>query len=141
MYKDNNHKPEMAIALTDFEALCGFVEHAELLHALETVPELQGVIGQVSSSHACTVLRACSAHEIVCMDRMQFCAVLDVRLHCYLVGPLWTLTHISAKSRGQQQAGTAALASTYGHAGGKRQLWHVRRRRPRRWTMGGARTR
>lgn len=47
MYKDDNHKPEMAIALSDFEALCGFVEHAELLRALETVPELQAVIGQV----------------------------------------------------------------------------------------------
>ncbi len=52
VYKDDNHKPEMAIALSDFEALCGFVEHGELLHALETVPELQAVIGQVR-------LRAC----------------------------------------------------------------------------------
>ena len=29
-YKDDNHKPEMALALEDFEALCGFVEPAEL---------------------------------------------------------------------------------------------------------------
>ncbi len=25
IYKDGNHKPEMALALTPFEALCGFV--------------------------------------------------------------------------------------------------------------------
>lgn len=25
VYKDPNHKPEMAIALTEFKALCGFV--------------------------------------------------------------------------------------------------------------------
>lgn len=25
IYKDSNHKPEMAVALTEFEALCGFV--------------------------------------------------------------------------------------------------------------------
>lgn len=25
MYKDANHKPEMALALTEFEALCGFI--------------------------------------------------------------------------------------------------------------------
>lgn len=25
VYKDPNHKPEMALALTNFEALCGFV--------------------------------------------------------------------------------------------------------------------
>lgn len=24
-YKDDNHKPEMALALTEFQALCGFV--------------------------------------------------------------------------------------------------------------------
>ena len=35
MYKDDNHKPEMALALTDFEALCGFVSHEELVQVLE----------------------------------------------------------------------------------------------------------
>ena len=35
MYKDDNHKPEMALALTDFEALCGFVSHEELVEVLE----------------------------------------------------------------------------------------------------------
>lgn len=25
VYKDENHKPEMALALTEFEALCGFI--------------------------------------------------------------------------------------------------------------------
>ena len=47
VYKDDNHKPEMAIALTDFEALCGFVEHGELVHALTSVPELRSVVGEV----------------------------------------------------------------------------------------------
>ena len=45
MYKDDNHKPEMALALTRFEALCGFVPHAELAAALEGNPELRQVIG------------------------------------------------------------------------------------------------
>ena len=55
MYKDANHKPEMAIAITDFEALCGFVPHHELTEALKEVPELREVIGDVScwSSHSC----------------------------------------------------------------------------------------
>ncbi len=47
IYKDSNHKPEMAIAITDFEALCGFVPHAELTDALQTVPELRELIGDV----------------------------------------------------------------------------------------------
>lgn len=25
LYKDDNHKPELALALTEFEALCGFI--------------------------------------------------------------------------------------------------------------------
>ncbi len=48
VYKDANHKPEMAIAITDFEALCGFVPHHELTEALKEVPELREVVGDVS---------------------------------------------------------------------------------------------
>ena len=29
-YKDDNHKPEMAVAISDFEALCSFVPMPEL---------------------------------------------------------------------------------------------------------------
>jgi mannose-6-phosphate isomerase len=47
VYKDSNHKPEMAIAITDFEALCGFVPHTELTDALHNVPELRELIGDV----------------------------------------------------------------------------------------------
>lgn len=47
VYKDSNHKPEMAIAITDFEALCGFVPHAELTDVLQSVPELRELIGDV----------------------------------------------------------------------------------------------
>ena len=47
VYKDDNHKPEMAIAITDFEALCGFVPHTELTDALQSVPELRELIGDV----------------------------------------------------------------------------------------------
>lgn len=50
VYKDANHKPEMALALTPFEALCGFVETAELTAALEATPELRGIVGDAMSS-------------------------------------------------------------------------------------------
>ena len=36
IYKDDNHKPEMAIALTDFEALCGFKSEEKLIHCLSS---------------------------------------------------------------------------------------------------------
>lgn len=45
-YPDANHKPEMAIAVTDFEGFCGFKPLNELAKTLQTIPELKDVIGQ-----------------------------------------------------------------------------------------------
>lgn len=39
-YRDPNHKPEMTIALTPFEALCGFRPLREIVKFTEEVPEL-----------------------------------------------------------------------------------------------------
>ncbi|XP_062192263.1 mannose-6-phosphate isomerase 1-like [Phragmites australis] len=44
-YKDGNHKPEMAIAITEFRALCGFAGIEELKDVLRTVPEVEGLVG------------------------------------------------------------------------------------------------
>ncbi|TKR71680.1 hypothetical protein L596_019237 [Steinernema carpocapsae] len=43
-YPDPNHKPEMAIALTDFQLLCGFREPAEIHANISGCPELQGLL-------------------------------------------------------------------------------------------------
>jgi mannose-6-phosphate isomerase len=45
-YPDDNHKPEMAIALTPFEALCGFKPLENLVQAIKDVHELRDLIGQ-----------------------------------------------------------------------------------------------
>lgn len=45
IYKDANHKPEIAIALTPFEALCGFRPIREIQEFLKILPELCAVIG------------------------------------------------------------------------------------------------
>jgi len=44
-YPDDNHKPEMAIALTHFHALCGFRPHEEILQFMNEVPELKALVG------------------------------------------------------------------------------------------------
>lgn len=46
IYKDANHKPEMALAISPFEALCGFVSPQEIKRVVEEVPELQCVLGE-----------------------------------------------------------------------------------------------
>src|SRR4051812_16368090 len=49
-YPDDNHKPEMAIAITPFEGLCGFRPLAEIAHFLETVPALRQLVGDTTAS-------------------------------------------------------------------------------------------
>lgn len=44
-YPDPNHKPEMTIALTDFEGMCGFRVHEELIENFALCPELTVVVG------------------------------------------------------------------------------------------------
>eukprot|EP01099_Mayorella_cantabrigiensis_P004525 TRINITY_DN3410_c0_g1_i1.p1 TRINITY_DN3410_c0_g1~~TRINITY_DN3410_c0_g1_i1.p1 ORF type:complete len:449 (+),score=95.19 TRINITY_DN3410_c0_g1_i1:57-1403(+) len=44
LYKDPNHKPEMAIALSEFEALCQFRPFDQIANFLRTIPQLAAVI-------------------------------------------------------------------------------------------------
>ena len=48
VYKDDNHKPEMAIALTRFKAMCGFRDANEIANFLAIIPELRMVVGEKS---------------------------------------------------------------------------------------------
>ncbi|KAK3913864.1 Mannose-6-phosphate isomerase [Frankliniella fusca] len=50
IYKDPNHKPELAIALTPFEALCGFRPIQQIKGFLDRIPELRTIIGEAASN-------------------------------------------------------------------------------------------
>jgi len=43
---DDNHKPEMTIAITPFDGLCGFRPLAEISHYLTKVPSLRKLVGE-----------------------------------------------------------------------------------------------
>ncbi|KAI4224170.1 MAG: hypothetical protein L6R36_004863 [Xanthoria steineri] len=45
-YPDDNHKPEMTIAVTPFDGLCGFRPLKEITHFLATVPSLRELVGE-----------------------------------------------------------------------------------------------
>ncbi|XP_077514410.1 mannose phosphate isomerase [Amblyomma americanum] len=47
LYPDSNHKPEIAIALTEFEAFCNFRPLQEILHLLKGLPELRVLLGKL----------------------------------------------------------------------------------------------
>ncbi|KAJ8984387.1 hypothetical protein NQ317_003535 [Molorchus minor] len=44
IYKDPNHKPELAIALTPFEALCGFRPIGDIRTFIKDIPELSCIV-------------------------------------------------------------------------------------------------
>ena len=59
-YRDDNHKPELVVAITDFEALAGFrdvTETVDLLRALQ-VPELDTYLGMLAGQPDSQGLRA-----------------------------------------------------------------------------------
>jgi mannose-6-phosphate isomerase len=43
---DDNHKPEMTIAVTPFDGLCGFRPLAEITHFLQNIPSLRKLVGE-----------------------------------------------------------------------------------------------
>ncbi|XP_071441569.1 mannose-6-phosphate isomerase isoform X1 [Hetaerina americana] len=76
LYKDPNHKPEIAIALTPFEALCGFRPVEEIKSFLKSIVELQNLVGQEIASQLINseqhqteaALKACFTELMKCPD-------------------------------------------------------------------------
>ncbi|KAI9694815.1 MAG: Mannose-6-phosphate isomerase [Bathelium mastoideum] len=50
-YPDDNHKPEMTIAITPFTGLCGFRPLAEISHFLSNIPTLRSLVGEDSAKN------------------------------------------------------------------------------------------
>lgn len=46
IYRDPNHKPELAIAISDFEGFCGFRPFREIQGFVRDVPELAELVGE-----------------------------------------------------------------------------------------------
>ncbi|KAL4219852.1 hypothetical protein ACF0H5_020263 [Mactra antiquata] len=57
-YKDPNHKPEMAIALTDFIGLCGFRPLSEIVQFLNDIEEMKVVVGEENANKLTTVYKS-----------------------------------------------------------------------------------
>lgn len=66
-YRDRNHKPEMVVALTDFQALLGFREPAEIAAALEATGRNE-FDEAVSLLHGDDGLRSLTGHWLTLSD-------------------------------------------------------------------------
>ncbi|KAF3688518.1 Mannose-6-phosphate isomerase [Channa argus] len=75
-YPDNNHKPEMAIALTRFQGLCGFRPVEEILGFLKSVPEFHALVGNAATEELrCSIGDAVRTSQVLkkCFTRMMNC--------------------------------------------------------------------
>lgn len=57
LYKDDNHKPEMAYALTPFVAMCGFRRAESIVENLHSCEFLRRLIGEDECQHFEEVVR------------------------------------------------------------------------------------
>lgn len=62
-YPDDNHKPEMTIAITPFEGLCGFRPLDEIAHFLETIPALRELVGEDAARQFVETVKRHSGEE------------------------------------------------------------------------------
>ena len=65
---DDDHKPEMAIAITSFDSLCGFRPLAEISHFLSSVPSLRKLLGESAAMEFETTIKG---HETLHDDHDQ----------------------------------------------------------------------
>lgn len=65
VYKDDNHKPEMAIAITDdVEGMCGFLPLSVIVNNLDEYPELEAVVGEEAAAAARNVANASEQRDV-----------------------------------------------------------------------------
>jgi mannose-6-phosphate isomerase len=50
VYKDDNHKPELAVAITPFQGLCGFRSPESIVQNIDKYPELGTIIGDEAAA-------------------------------------------------------------------------------------------
>jgi mannose-6-phosphate isomerase len=61
---DDNHKPEMTIAITPFTGLCGFRPLSEVAHFVKTVPALRKLLGDSQATAFTTAMAGKELNEI-----------------------------------------------------------------------------
>lgn len=69
-YPDDNHKPEMAIAITPFEGLCGFRPLDEIAHFLTHVPALRQLVGEDVAKEFVDAIKRQSTQEVESIEVM-----------------------------------------------------------------------
>ncbi|XP_044469079.1 mannose-6-phosphate isomerase 1-like [Mangifera indica] len=72
IYKDGNHKPEMALAITEFEALCSFISLQELKSVMHNVPEIVELVGSAAASQVLDINKQDGEEKVKSILRSVF---------------------------------------------------------------------
>ena len=70
-YPDDNHKPEMVIAITPFEGLCGFRPLKEIAHFLSSIPPLRELVGESEAKGLEEIANSSSPSESDAKSRLK----------------------------------------------------------------------
>lgn len=78
-YKDPNHKPEMVLAITPFEAMCGFRSISDIRSQVLANPELRAILGEevYSELESTTSVGNLSDGEQQALVKRIFCAFMN----------------------------------------------------------------
>ncbi|KAI9784583.1 MAG: Mannose-6-phosphate isomerase [Geoglossum umbratile] len=77
-YPDDNHKPEMAIAVTPFDGLCGFRPLAEISHFLSTIPSFRALVGDSVAAKFESAVKGNETSEVEADVKKNKAALRDV---------------------------------------------------------------
>ncbi|KAI9466559.1 mannose-6-phosphate isomerase, partial [Lactarius psammicola] len=85
IYKDPNHKPEMALAITPFAALCGFLPLTRIATYLARVPELAALIPQAILNNFLVTAPTADSSELVSKQSLRdvFSAVMTAQANTF----------------------------------------------------------
>ncbi|KAJ3393009.1 Mannose-6-phosphate isomerase [Entophlyctis sp. JEL0112] len=77
LYKDANHKPEMAVALTPFEALIGFRSIPEIQENLRAFPEFAAAVGSAAAEPFLATAHLASGQDAKAHLKAVFSALMN----------------------------------------------------------------
>ncbi|GKV16793.1 hypothetical protein SLEP1_g27383 [Rubroshorea leprosula] len=77
LYKDGNHKPEMALAITEFKALCGFISLEELKDVFHDVPEIVELIGTAEANRVINIHKQDGEEKVKSVLRSTFTQLMS----------------------------------------------------------------
>ncbi|KAL9226538.1 hypothetical protein vseg_002340 [Gypsophila vaccaria] len=81
LYKDANHKPEMALAVTKFEILCGFVGIEDLQKTLKSVPEIAQLVGSAVVNRVSNITPKDREEEVKAALKQLFTQIMSAGDH------------------------------------------------------------